>query len=159
MGKKYVGYGDFFCTNCGERIENGARNCPNCGAPYTGRHRYEHCMDVEDQRTPFHISFLRYQLRMLRGVLIFAAVEALGIFLLLQLDGHFDAGIYGWVLMIVMGFQLIWVLGHLFAPRQARKLQQMNRAKPAGPHRCLMCSNQCDARDNFCGRCGCIILK
>ena len=34
MAKKKFGYGDFFCTNCGERIEKGADVCPRCHLPY-----------------------------------------------------------------------------------------------------------------------------
>ena len=160
MGKKYVGYGDFFCTNCGRRIEKGAKNCPRCGAPYYGRHRYDHCMDLDVRRSPHHISFLRYKLRLVRGMVIFFALEVLVIFVLLQLDGHFDTRVFLGVLAIVCGFQVIWVIFNFFTvPRKWRQLRNENRAHPAGPHQCLMCSNQCDARDNFCGRCGCIILK
>ncbi len=31
MGKKWFGYGDFYCWNCGKNIEKGHDNCPFCG--------------------------------------------------------------------------------------------------------------------------------
>ncbi len=40
MGKKRVGYSDFFCWNCGKRIEKGAEICPNCGVKYYGKNKY-----------------------------------------------------------------------------------------------------------------------
>lgn len=40
MAKKYIGYGDFFCWNCGDRIEKGKRNCPECKASYNGKNKY-----------------------------------------------------------------------------------------------------------------------
>lgn len=40
MGKKVFGYGDFFCWNCGKRIEKGVDNCPYCSALYGGNQKY-----------------------------------------------------------------------------------------------------------------------
>ncbi|NLX63186.1 MAG: hypothetical protein GX022_00170 [Clostridiaceae bacterium] len=40
MAKKFFGYGDFFCSNCGERIEKGKMKCPACGAWYSEKKRY-----------------------------------------------------------------------------------------------------------------------
>jgi RNA polymerase subunit RPABC4/transcription elongation factor Spt4 len=40
MAKKLIGYGNFFCWNCGERIEKGKRICPNCGSKYSGDSKY-----------------------------------------------------------------------------------------------------------------------
>lgn len=160
MAKKHMGYGDFFCTNCGERIEKGARNCPGCGAPYSGTHHYDHILDVDAKRTAHHSSILRYRVRTFFGILLFCALEALGIGLILYFDGHFDSTIYGIVLLIIYSFQMLWMIPHVFGGfGRARKLKAANRANIAGPHHCLMCPNKCDARDNFCGRCGCIILK
>ena len=34
MAKKRIGFGDLFCTVCGERIEKDSDICPRCGAPY-----------------------------------------------------------------------------------------------------------------------------
>lgn len=34
MGIKKFGYGDFYCTFCGSRMEKNAAGCPNCGKPY-----------------------------------------------------------------------------------------------------------------------------
>lgn len=34
MAKKKFGYGNFYCTVCGERVEKNAANCPKCSAPY-----------------------------------------------------------------------------------------------------------------------------
>ena len=41
MGKKFIGYGDFFCWNCGERIEKGEQICPKCGVKYDGKNKYD----------------------------------------------------------------------------------------------------------------------
>lgn len=40
MAKKRVGYGAFFCWNCGTPIEKGKENCIHCGMPYSGEERY-----------------------------------------------------------------------------------------------------------------------
>ena len=40
MAKKIIGYGDFFCSNCGERIEKGKMKCPACGAWYSEKKKY-----------------------------------------------------------------------------------------------------------------------
>lgn len=40
MAKKIIGYGNFFCWNCGKRIEKGKKICPNCGSKYSGHDRY-----------------------------------------------------------------------------------------------------------------------
>ncbi|MBP7222825.1 MAG: hypothetical protein KBA50_06200 [Sedimentibacter sp.] len=40
MAKKFVGYGSFFCWNCGKGIERGEKNCPHCGSIYSGDNRY-----------------------------------------------------------------------------------------------------------------------
>lgn len=40
MAKKIIGYGNFFCWNCGDRIEKGKRTCPNCGVKYKGDSKY-----------------------------------------------------------------------------------------------------------------------
>lgn len=41
MAKKIIGYGSFFCWNCGKRIENKKKNCPYCGSKYSGEDRYD----------------------------------------------------------------------------------------------------------------------
>lgn len=40
MAKKFIGYGDFFCSNCGERKEKGKMKCPACGVWYSEKKRY-----------------------------------------------------------------------------------------------------------------------
>jgi DNA-directed RNA polymerase subunit RPC12/RpoP len=40
MAKKRIGYGSFFCWNCGNPIEKEKRKCPHCGAWYSGKDRY-----------------------------------------------------------------------------------------------------------------------
>ncbi|MGI6084584.1 MAG: hypothetical protein ACOYIF_03975 [Acetivibrionales bacterium] len=40
MAKKYFGYGDFFCSNCGERREKGKMKCPVCGVWYSEKKKY-----------------------------------------------------------------------------------------------------------------------
>ncbi len=40
MGKKMMGYGSFFCWNCGARIEKGSQLCPGCGERYAGKTKY-----------------------------------------------------------------------------------------------------------------------
>lgn len=40
MAKKIMGYGHFFCWNCGQRIEKNAENCFQCGAKYSGKNKY-----------------------------------------------------------------------------------------------------------------------
>ncbi|MBQ6018535.1 MAG: zinc-ribbon domain-containing protein [Clostridia bacterium] len=39
MAKKNFGFGDRFCTVCGERVEKNAAACPRCGRPY-GNEKY-----------------------------------------------------------------------------------------------------------------------
>ncbi|NLE24950.1 MAG: hypothetical protein GX625_06345 [Clostridiaceae bacterium] len=40
MAKKFIGYGNFFCSNCGERIEKGKMKCPACGVWYSEKKKY-----------------------------------------------------------------------------------------------------------------------
>ena len=40
MAKKLIGYGNFFCRNCGNRIEKGEKTCPFCSSKYGGEDRY-----------------------------------------------------------------------------------------------------------------------
>ena len=40
MAKKIIGYGNFFCWNCGNRIEKRKKTCPNCGSIYSGDGKY-----------------------------------------------------------------------------------------------------------------------
>lgn len=40
MAKKIIGYGSFFCWNCGKRIEKGKKICPHCGYKYSEEDRY-----------------------------------------------------------------------------------------------------------------------
>ena len=40
MSKKTVGYGSFFCWNCGRRMEKRGQQCPNCGVKYSGKNKY-----------------------------------------------------------------------------------------------------------------------
>ncbi len=40
MEKKFIGYGNFFCSNCGERIEKGKMKCPDCGSWYSEKKKY-----------------------------------------------------------------------------------------------------------------------
>ena len=40
MARKRMGYGSFFCWNCGDGIEKGKRVCPNCSAHYSGARKY-----------------------------------------------------------------------------------------------------------------------
>ena len=40
MAKKIIGYGNFFCWNCGKRIENKKKICLYCGSKYSGQDRY-----------------------------------------------------------------------------------------------------------------------
>jgi hypothetical protein len=46
MAKKIIGYGNFFCWNCGKRIENNKKNCPYCGSKYSGEDRYDNVSDL-----------------------------------------------------------------------------------------------------------------
>lgn len=41
MAKKIFGYGNFFCSNCGERIEKGKMKCPDCGMWYSEKRKYK----------------------------------------------------------------------------------------------------------------------
>lgn len=40
MAKKIIGYGSFFCWNCGQRIENKKKNCHYCGSKYSKEDKY-----------------------------------------------------------------------------------------------------------------------
>ncbi len=40
MAKKIIGYGSFFCWNCGKGIENKKKICPYCGSKYSGEDKY-----------------------------------------------------------------------------------------------------------------------
>lgn len=40
MAKKKIGYGDFYCWNCGDRMEKDKQICPVCGVQYYAENKY-----------------------------------------------------------------------------------------------------------------------
>ena len=121
MAKKRVGFGDFFCTVCGERIEKNAQTCPKCANPYS-EEKYNGApvlgaggvgwSDRADDAT-----FRKNNKKNLKASLIGMVVVSLIIALALIFSGQVDLADGGGRLLAVImaalwGFWLIWLILH-----------------------------------------------
>ena len=120
MAKKYIGYGDFFCWNCGDRIEKGKRKCPNCNVFYSHKRKYG---DVEAlgsggvgwSQNGRHPSIRRYARRYVKAVLVWLIGLSIVVpAILLAIDDiSFDKE--GKVILsIIVGIFWLFGLGFLF---------------------------------------------
>ena len=116
MAKKRFGYGDFFCTFCGEGIEKGAQICPRCGRPY-GNEKY----GAEDPHGAGGIGwsdqagnpcFKKNNKKNLVASLIFMVIVCVIIYVVLIATGQIDPigglPIFGGVLAVLAVF---WTIG------------------------------------------------
>lgn len=118
MGRKFVGYGDFFCWNCGERIEKGAETCPDCGAKYYGKNKYSSKTALgaggigwSDQSE--HPSFKKYSKNKCIVVLIWLIGLSILVPTILLLIGDIELDSEGiTVIKVVIG--MFWFVGLLF---------------------------------------------
>ncbi|MCR5346684.1 MAG: hypothetical protein K6E38_02825 [Fretibacterium sp.] len=119
MAKKRLGYGDFYCWNCGKNIEKGHDSCPFCGAEYGGDEKFGDVPSpgaggVGWSHQENHPSFEASHRRNRRMFQIFMVILSLGIgFILFVLPGELEFNeeglkIYAGVLAIVWAIDLIW---------------------------------------------------
>ena len=167
MKKKRVGYGNFYCWNCGRRIIKGKRNCPYCHVPYGGRNRYSHPeLLLPAEPGIHHRSFRKYKWRSLACYLTWMAGISVLLPLVIWLGDRgetsfeyiFSDVIWG-VLAILWTFWLVWIFFQMRGRKKHLKAVQQQNRRSAGEVVCASCGNSCDRRDNYCGRCGCILLK
>ncbi len=225
MGKKVIGYGNFFCWSCGSRIEKGP-TCPHCGVTYGGEKKYQGISlkgagGLGYSKEANHPTLKKYANNYKKISLIWLIGLTLIVPLGLVLSGQVDLDGEGkFVLPIVVG--VFWIFGLPFVIGKRNKpdwegvvetkdiinmsnggrsfiinfrknngkliqfkesstptifnyLQEGERVYYHGKKYlgyfekynktrdsfipCSGCKNQCDPRNNFCERCGCILLK
>ena len=169
MAKKLFGDGAFFCWNCGKRIEKGKRKCPYCGAHYSGINKYKYPPPeiLRPEITPHHRSFRAFRRREWLAFFVWTFGNSALLPLVIKLGGS-DTGSLSWdyvfwvvryVWALMWAFWIIWAVGRAIQFRKRRKKAwEQNRAGDGGLV-CAACGSVCDRNDNFCDRCGCLLLK
>lgn len=170
MAKKWMGDGDFFCWHCGRRIEKGKRKCPQCGAHYsgTGKRKYPPPKRIYPEISFRDRSFRAYRWRGFWAFVVWAGGFSLLLPLIIKLGGDGGGGSISWeevfsvvpyVLLILWSFWIIWIIRRLkgFGKRKKMALERNNSTD--GDVVCAICGCMCDRDDNYCGRCGCLLLK
>lgn len=240
IGKKLIGYRNFFCWNCGDKIVRKEENCPNCGVKYSGKNKYNSNSalgaggigwSVQSRHPSFKNYFKKY------CICVFTWLVGLSILVptILLLIGDIELDSEG-TLVIKVVVSMFWVVGILFLLFQRgknkpdwdgvvgdKKILQKTRTRKGNDGRkykesyteyvvfirkqdgslyklikennstlyeyyrvgdyvhyhgnkylncfekydksldavifCITCGNQCDARSNFCERCGSVLLK
>lgn len=117
MAKKKIGYGDFFCWNCGERMEKKTDRCPLCGASYEGEGKYGNIQALgaggigwsEDINHP---SLQAYGKKMNKTVFIFYGAMIIIIPTVLLLTGQIQLDSEG--KYVIGGLTVIFTLFGLF---------------------------------------------
>lgn len=127
MGKKRMGYGAFFCWNCGNRIEKKAQQCHGCGAKYDGRNKYGNIAALgaggvgwSDQAN--HPCFERYIKNYRKNSYIWLIALSLLIPGGLLLTGELTFNAEGLVVVsVIVG--VFWSVGLIFLHKQYGKSQ------------------------------------
>ena len=238
MAKKKIGYGDFYCWNCGDRMEKNRDQCPACGAYYHTPDKYGNLEALGAGGIGWFEQTNHPTFKIYKGkVKKVASVWAIGLSIIvpsaLVLSGQIDLDKMG-IINILAVVALFWLFSLLFSMSGRSKanwegivenkeiLQKTRTRKDNDGHRytehyteyvvsirkqngsivqlkwedsptlydyyrigdylryhgnkylrcyekydktldpvlyCAACGNQRDARDNFCGRCGTILLK
>ena len=166
MKKKRVGYGDFYCWNCGKRIILGEKNCPYCHARYSGKNKVNETQQILSVHPSIHHrTFFLYQLRTLSGFLLAMALFTLIVPLIIWVSEWGDISfeyIYSEVMpglcLILWTFWIVWLIFNFRSQKKRRKAILQNN-RNSGQILCASCGHHADENDNYCSRCGCILLK
>lgn len=164
MGKKYIGYGDFFCWNCGKRIENRSKKCPHCGAYYKMPLKIIHPpkKKIHTSGSIINFGFFKTAFQYLLGMGFYALIIIGIITAEFYYDGtywyEYEYVIKG-VMGIVWGFWIFWLIYKMIADMKTRAATKAaNRVNPQY-NVCATCGTSCAKGDNYCARCGQVILK
>lgn len=118
MAKKRVGYGSFYCWNCGKNIEKGKRKCPYCEAWYSGKSKYEGLPEtgaggIGWSEQTGHPCFKKYVKKYRKYSFIWLAGVSILISVILLTVGDIEPDSEGLkILAIILG--IIWFVGILF---------------------------------------------
>ena len=107
--------GGFFCWNCGDKVQKGIKNCPRCGAKYTGANRYGGVPALgaggigwsDKACDPF---FRRYAGKYTRYSLVWLVALSLLIPAILLISGDVEPEGEGILVLIVVP-AVIWLVG------------------------------------------------
>ena len=120
MAKKKIGYGDFHCVFCGDKIEKKASSCPRCGHPYDNS-KFSGISLIgaggigwsEKADDP---CFKEKRKKNLVGTVIFMIIISIIICAVIYFTGKMEMSkvlpIWGGVLAIIWVFWLIWIIAH-----------------------------------------------
>jgi hypothetical protein len=236
MAKKIIGYGNFFCWNCGKRIEKRKKSCPYCGFKYSGQDKYGGVSALGSGGIGWsdntnHSCFKEYY----KNNRNYGFIWLIGISILVPAALILTGQIKFEGFMVISGITAVfWIVGLLFLFKNSRNMpawdgivedkkafQKTRRKKDGNGNKynetyteyivyirrqnsdifelkkeesaqydyfkigdyvhyhgnkylhyiekydksldttvfCACCGNQSDIRDNYCERCGCILLK
>ena len=118
MAKKRIGYGDFFCVFCGDRIEKNADVCPKCGHPY-GDEKFNGISSIGAGGVGWSDrvddpTFKRNGRKNLKTMIITMLIVSAIIFAVIYFTSDMELSemlpIFGIVMAIEWGFWLIWLI-------------------------------------------------
>jgi heme/copper-type cytochrome/quinol oxidase subunit 4 len=118
MAKKRFGYGSFYCWNCGDAIEKGTSNCPNCHALYEGDKRYgniplKQAGGIGWSNQTNHPRFKEYASKNKKYSIVFLIIISILIpfIILIGNDVSFDAEM---IVVIPIVLLIVWLFGIIF---------------------------------------------
>ena len=120
MAQKKIGYGDFFCGNCGAPLEKKAAVCPHCSQPYDVRQR---CGQINPlgaggigwSAETGNPCFKRKSKKNTVAGIIFLLVVCIIIFIAMLATGNLslDSGglkLFGILMAVLWTFWILWIL-------------------------------------------------
>lgn len=119
MAKKRVGYGDLYCTFCGEGMEKKADVCPRCGRPY-GDEKFDGIEllgagGIGWSQQADHPCFKRREKKNIFGMIIVMMIISLIIFAAIYFTSDMEFSevlpVFGGVMAIEWTFWIIWLIG------------------------------------------------
>ena len=165
--KKYNEEGEFFCRNCGRKIEKGVKSCPECSMPYKGSlsEKKELLIPYEDAKDHRKRSVARYIMKYWLWGLLFGAIWCLLVFVAMLLigdislsDGDFSPMLIP--IAAVFGVGIIFLIGMTFKIiSHIKPAREINSKKDAEMSVCAACGYTSDKEANYCPRCGTAIKK